>query len=330
MKVGLVGTGRMGAVHARMLARLPEAEQVLIADLDTARARAVAHEVGAKAVDTVGDLFATGLNAVVIAAATPAHDGLVRLAITHEVPVFCEKPLAADLAVTRKLVADLAATDVPVQVGFQRRFDAGYIAIRDAVRAGELGWLHTLRACTSDAAPPHASYLPTSGGIFRDCSVHDFDAIRFVTGRDVVEVYATGANRGDPCFAEASDVDTGVAVLTLDDGTLAVCTATRYNGAGYDVRLEACGAKGTLVAGLDERAPLTAVPVADRPRGLPYPGFLERFAAAYEAELRAFLHLAAGKAENPCTVEDSLAAMLVAEAATESRLTGKPVSIRTQ
>nr|AGS49703.1 inositol 2-dehydrogenase [uncultured bacterium esnapd14] len=318
----------MGTVHARILGGLPEADQVLIADLNAERARAVAQEVGAKAVETVADLFGEGLDAVVIAAATTAHDGLVRLAISHRVPVFCEKPLAADLAATRALVADLDAVDTPVQVGFQRRFDPGYVAIRDAVRSGELGWLHTLRACTSDAAPPHASYLPTSGGIFRDCSVHDFDAIRFVTGRDVVEVYATGANRGDPCFTEASDVDTGMALLTLDDGTLAVCTATRYNGAGYDVRLEACGSKGTLVAGLDDRAPLRAAPPAGGPVGVAYAGFLERFASAYEAELRTFLRVAAGEEQCPCTPQDSLAAMLVADAATESRVTGRPVAIQ--
>ncbi|GIH03460.1 myo-inositol 2-dehydrogenase [Rhizocola hellebori] len=317
----------MGMVHARMLGRLPEAEQILIADLDPARAQAVADEIGAKAVATVDDLFASGLDAIVVAAVTPAHDGLVRRAVGHRVPVFCEKPLAADLASSRALVADLAATDVPVQVGFQRRFDPGYLAIRDAVRAGELGWLHTLRACTSDAAPPHASYVPTSGGIFRDCSVHDFDAIRFVTGREVVEVYATGANRGDAFFTEASDVDTGMALLTLDDGTLAVCTATRYNGAGYDVRLEVCGSKNTLVAGLDDRAPLIAAPASSQPTGEPYPGFLERFALAYEAELRAFLRVAAGQAQAECTAHDSLAAMLIAEAATESRITGKPVAV---
>lgn len=328
MKVGLIGVGRMGMVHARTLGRLPEAEQILIADLDVVRAQAVADEIGAKVAATVGDLFAAGLDAVVVAAATPAHDGLVRQAVSHRVPVFCEKPLAADIASTRALVADQAETGIPIQVGFQRRFDPGYLAIRDAVRAGELGWLHTLRACTSDAAPPHASFVPSSGGIFRDCSVHDFDAIRFVTGREVVEVYATGANRGEAFFAEASDVDTGMALLTLDDGTLAVCTATRYNGAGYDVRLEVCGSRNTLVAGLDDRSPLTAAPSSGRPSGQPYPGFLERFALAYEAELRAFLRVATGQAQSQCTTDDSLAAILIAEAATESRITGKPVAIQ--
>jgi myo-inositol 2-dehydrogenase/D-chiro-inositol 1-dehydrogenase len=149
-----------------------------------------------------------------------------------------------------------------------------------------------------------------------------------VTGREVVDVYATGANRGEAFFADAGDVDTAAAVLTLDDGTLAVCTATRYNGAGYDARLEACGSAGTMVAGLDEHAPLPTAPPSAWPGGTPYPGFLDRFAVAYDAELRAFLEVAAGRAANPCTPEDALRALLVAEAATRSRRTGCRVYVR--
>src|SRR5262249_5854976 len=161
------------------------------------------------------------------------------------------------------------------------RFDAGYQEVRRAVAEGRLGWLHTLRACTSDPLPPPAGYLPASGGIFRDCSVHDYDVVRWVTGREVVEVYATGANRGEEFFAAADDVDTGVPLLTLDDGTLAVCTATRYNGAGYDVRLEVCGSAGTLVAGLTDEVPLVSAEGADWPAGEPHPGFMARFRDAY-------------------------------------------------
>jgi myo-inositol 2-dehydrogenase / D-chiro-inositol 1-dehydrogenase len=328
MRVGLIGVGRIGMVHAQTLVGLAGVEAVLIADLEPDHARRAAGTVGAQAVGSVADLFAAGLDAVVIAAPTPAHDELVRLAIAARVPVFCEKPIAADLPSTRALVADLARAPVPLQVGFQRRFDPGYRGIREAVAAGKLGWLHTLRACTSDPAPPPASYIAGSGGIFRDCSVHDFDAIRFVTGREVVDVYATGANRGEEFFAEAGDVDTAAALLTLDDGTLAVCTATRYNGAGYDVRLEACGSAGTAVAGLDEHAPLPTAPPSAWPNGAPYPGFLQRFATAYEAELEAFLEVAAGRAESLCTAEDALRALLVAEAATRSRITGRRVDLR--
>jgi myo-inositol 2-dehydrogenase/D-chiro-inositol 1-dehydrogenase len=327
MRIGLIGVGRIGMVHARTLRGIEEVESVTIADLDQARARAAAAQVGARAVDSVADLFAAGTEAVVIAAPTPVHTELIRLALAHRVPVFCEKPIAGDLPATRALVADVAAAGIPLHVGFQRRFDAGYVAVREAVAAGKLGWLHTLRACTSDPAPPHADYIPGSGGIFRDCSVHDFDAVRFVTGREVATVYATGANRGAGFFAAAGDVDTGAALLTLDDGTLAVCTATRYNGAGYDARLEACGSVGTLVAGADEHAPLPSALPSSWPPGRPYAGFLERFGAAYEAELRAFVDVAAGRAQTPCTAAEALAALLVAEAAERSRRAGRAVTI---
>jgi myo-inositol 2-dehydrogenase/D-chiro-inositol 1-dehydrogenase len=327
MRIGLIGVGRIGMVHARTLRGIEEVESLTIADLDPARARAAAAQVGALAVDSVADLFAAGIDAVVIAAPTPVHTELIRMALARRLPVFCEKPIAGDLPGTRALVADVAATGIPLHVGFQRRFDAGYVAVREAVAAGKLGWLHTLRACTSDPAPPHADYLPGSGGIFRDCSVHDFDAVRFVTGREVASVSATGANRGAAFFADAGDVDTGAALLTLDDGTLAVCTATRYNGAGYDVRLEVCGSAGTLVAGLDEHAPLPAAPPSSCPPGRPYAGFLERFGAAYEAELRTFVDVAAGRVQTPCTAAEALAALLVAEAAQRSWLAGRAVTI---
>src|SRR6266542_1727785 len=297
MRIGLVGIGRIGAFHAETLAGLPEVGGLVLTDPDQARAQSVAEKVGAQLVPDVTALLATGVDGVVIAAPTPAHAELIRRAATTGLPVFCEKPIAPDVAGTRAVLAEVATANIPLQMGFQRRFDAGYQAVRAAVQAGGLGWLHTLRACTADPAPPHADYIPTSGGIFRDCSVHDFDIIRWVTGREVTEVYATGANRGAAFFAEAGDVDTGVAVLTLDDGSLAVCTATRYNGAGYDVRLEACGSAGTLVAGLDDHAPLASAEGAAWPAGRPYSG------------------------------KDALEALLVAEAADRSRHERRPVRI---
>jgi myo-inositol 2-dehydrogenase/D-chiro-inositol 1-dehydrogenase len=327
MRMGLVGTGRIGAFHAETLTGLPGVDQLVLTDADTARAQAVGDKVGAEVVPGVAALLASTVDGVVIAAPTSAHADLIRQAAAAGVAVFCEKPVAPDVAGTRAVLADVAAAGVPLHVGFQRRFDAGYRAVREAVHSGRLGWLHTLRACTADPAPPHASYIPTSGGIFRDCSVHDFDAIRFVTGREVVQVYATGANRGERFFADAGDVDTAVAVLTLDDGTLAVCAATRYNGAGYDVRLEVCGSAGTLVAGLDDGAPLVSAEGAPWPAGHPYDGFMERFRAAYVAELAAFCEVAAGRAESPCTGAEALAALLVAEAADRSRHEGRPVDV---
>ncbi|HEX6074313.1 MAG TPA: Gfo/Idh/MocA family oxidoreductase [Micromonosporaceae bacterium] len=328
MRVALIGAGRIGGLHAATLRHLPEVESLLIADADAELAQSVAAAVGADAAGNVDVALKSDLDAVVIAAATSAHPELVHLALDARLPVFCEKPVAPDLPGTRDVIAHVAASGAPLHVGFQRRFDAGYRTVREAIRSGRLGWVHTLRACTSDAAPPAASYLPGSGGIFRDCLVHDFDVIRWITGREVVEVYATGANKGDPCFAAAGDVDTAAALLTLDDGTLATVTATRYNGAGYDVRLEACGSLGSVAAGLDDRTPLdSAEPGVNRPAGQPYQTFLDRFHEAYVAELHAFTEMAAGRIDSPCTAEDALEALLVAEAADRSRREGRPVRV---
>lgn len=334
MRVALIGAGRIGGLHAATLRDLPEVEALLIVDADAALARSVAAAVGADAVGDVDVAFKADLDAVVIAAATAAHPELVHMALDARLPVFCEKPVASDVAGTREVVAHAAASGTPLHVGFQRRFDVGYRAVREAIRSGRLGWVHTLRACTSDAAPPATSYLRGSGGIFRDCLVHDFDAIRWVTGREVVEVYATGANRGDPGIAEAGDVDTAAAVLTLDDGTIATVTATRYNGAGYDVRLEACGSRDSVVAGLDDRTPLRRAEAGSGRAGPgrgdaagPYQSFLDRFRDAYLAELRAFTEMAAGRIASPCTAAEALEALLVAEAADLSRREHRPVRV---
>jgi myo-inositol 2-dehydrogenase/D-chiro-inositol 1-dehydrogenase len=330
MRVGLIGAGRIGALHAETLVGLDAVDALLIADADQARAGQVATKVGERAVAVAGvpDMFAAGLDAVVVAAPTFAHAELIGEAVRVGVPVLCEKPVAPDVAGTRAVLDLVASAGVPLQVGFQRRFDAGCLAVRDAVRSGRLGWLHTVRSCTSDPVPPAASYIATSGGLFRDCGVHDYDLVRWVTGREVVSVFATGANRGADFFAAADDVDTAAAVLTLDDGTLAVCTATRYNGAGYDVRLEVCGSTGTMVAGLDEHSPLVSTNGGPAwPVGQAYAGFADRFRDAYVAELSAFLELAAGRADNPCDGVEALAALLVAEAADLSWREGRPVTV---
>lgn len=326
MRIGLVGAGRIGACHAETLTGLPAVETVVITDPDRDRAVAMADKTGARRADSLDELI-DGVDAIVIATPTDTHAALIRRVVAAGLPIFCEKPVATDLADTRTLLAEVADAGIELQVGFQRRFDAGYVALRDAVRGGRLGTVHTLRACTSDPAPPPAAYVAGSGGIFRDCAVHDFDAVRWVTGREIVEVYATGANTGADYFAAAGDVDTAVSVLTLDDGTLSVCTATRYNGAGYDVRLEACGSGGTLVAGLTDRAPLLPADPVAPVETAPYQGFADRFADAYAAELTAFTELVAGHRDNPCTGADALAVLLVAEAADRSRREHRPVAV---
>jgi myo-inositol 2-dehydrogenase / D-chiro-inositol 1-dehydrogenase len=326
MRIGLAGVGRIGAFHAGTLYRHPAVDSVIVADADAGRAREVAAGLGAEAVETADELLDSGLDALVIATATDAHPEFILRGIKAGLPVFCEKPVAPDIRGTLEVMAHASAA--PVQIGFQRRFDAGYAATRAAIQSGRLGWLHTLRATTLDPAPPPPQYVASSGGLYRDCSVHDFDIIRWVTGREITEVYAIGTNRGASFFRDAGDVDTMGAVLTLDDGTIALVSNTRYNAAGYDVRLEVLGSAGSISAGLDDRMPLrSAEPGAAFPAGMPYAQFFDRFADAYRAELAAFVTMAAHGGPSPCTMSDALAAFYVAEACEQSRARHEPVGV---
>lgn len=329
MKIGLAGAGRIGTLHARALDDLEAVGTVVVADADPGRAQDLADRLGsATAADSVDALFDSGLDGLVVAAATDAHAGLVFRAVAAGLPVFCEKPIAPDLLGTFQVVREAQRSGVPVQVGFQRRFDAGHAAAREAVISGRLGWLHTVRSCTLDPAPPPPDYVPHSGGLFRDCVIHDVDGIRFVTGREVVEVFAAGANRGEAYFRESGDVDTGAALLTLDDGTIAMVSATRYNAAGYDVRLEVFGSKDSVAAGLDDRTPLTPLPErTSAGSGTPYGGFMERFAEAYAAELAAFTEVITGRRESPCPPGEALEAFYVTEACEISRRERRVVKI---
>jgi myo-inositol 2-dehydrogenase/D-chiro-inositol 1-dehydrogenase len=326
MRIGVAGVGRIGAFHARTLSGM--VERLVLADAVPERAAAVAAELGVEHVDSPADLFTADIDGLVIAAATDAHATLILGSVDAGIPVFCEKPVAPDVAGTRAVLDKMRSSPVPVQIGFQRRYDAGFTAARAAVASGELGWVHTLRAGTLDPAPPSPEYVATSGGLFRDCSVHDFDAIRWVTGQEVTEVYALGANLGAAFFRDVGDVDTAGALLTLTGGGLAHVAATRYNAAGYDVRLEVLGSQQSISVGLDDRLPLrSAEPGVNFPAGAPYPMFMDRFHAAYVAELADFATIVAGDAQPSCTVSDALEAFLVAEACELSRAEHRPVRV---
>ncbi|MFE9724046.1 Gfo/Idh/MocA family oxidoreductase [Streptomyces sp. NPDC005794] len=326
MRIGLIGTGRIGSFHAGVLARHPGVAGLVVTDPDGVRAAQVAARTGSTAVASAEEVLGAGVDAVVITSATSAHADLIGRAARAGLPAFCEKPIALDLAGTLGALREVERAGSVLQLGFMRRFDAGYAAARAAVRGGALGRLHTVRATTSDPAPPPAAYLPLSGGLFRDCLVHDFDILRWVTGREVTEVYATGSDAGPAMFREAGDVDTAAALLTLDDGTLATATATRCNGAGYDVRMELAGEQDQIAVGFDDRTPLTsAEPQGPPAPAKPWPGFLERFAPAYEAELDAFLRVVDGGLPNPCDGREALHALRVAEACELSREQHRPV-----
>jgi myo-inositol 2-dehydrogenase / D-chiro-inositol 1-dehydrogenase len=318
MRVGLLGLGRIGAFHAATLSGL--ADELVIFDADSIRADEIAGRLSAR----VGDAF--DADAVVIATPTSTHAELLMEACRRGVPAFCEKPAAPSVGETMQVLDVVRDSGTMVQIGFQRRFDAGYEAARAAVRKGELGDLHRVHLLTADPRPPEPGYIPLSGGIFRDCHVHDFDILRWVTGREVETVYATGSNRGADFFADAGDVDTCAALLTMDDGTLVTLQGSRYNGHGYDVRMELAGTERTWSVGLDHRVPLHSTEGLT-PQDDPWPDFQARFEAAYTKELTVFLDAVRNGAPSPCPVEDALAALRVAEAAETSRQEGRPVRL---
>ena len=273
------------------------------------------------------DLFGK-VGAVVIASSTDTHAELIHASVDAGLPTFCEKPISLDLESTRSVVEHVRRSGITLQMGFQRRFDPGFRAASEIVLGGGLGNLYLVRMAGHDPAPPHESYIPQSGGIFRDFSVHDFDALRFVTGREVEEVYADGSVIGFPVFASYDDVDTAVATVRLRGGALGVLSVNRHDPRGYDIRMELIGSEDAIAVGWDERMPLRSVePGMPPPPAEAWSNFRQRFEPAYRAELAAFLEVAAGRRQNPCTPEDALEALRVAVACDLSRAEHRPVRL---
>jgi len=326
MKIALVGAGRIGQLHGRLVAAQPDVE-LIVSDVDAARAREAAEAIGGRVAASPEEALDTA-DAVLVTASTDAHARLVSMAVDRRLPVFCEKPLAFDLDETVALVDKIEAAGATVQVGFQRRFDPAYREARRMVESGELGTVYLVRLIAHDHEPPPDAYIPISGGLFRDSSIHDFDALRWVTGQEVTELYAAGAVRGFPIFERYDDVDTGAVILELADGTLAVLGQTRHDPRGYDIRMEVVGSKDSVAVGLGDRTPLRSLE-ADA-RALPGPAwtsFLTRFETAYRTELLAFLRVVRGEIASPCTARDALQAMRIAVAAARSRAEHRPVRL---
>ncbi|MFF3374922.1 Gfo/Idh/MocA family oxidoreductase [Streptomyces sp. NPDC002680] len=328
MRIGILGLGRIGAFHAETLSGLDAVDSLVVSDPFAEAAKAAAERFGAQVADSPEALLAAGVDGVVVAAATDAHPSLILAAVEAGIPVFCEKPVARSMAEGVAVLNAVKDSGVEIQIGYQRRFDAGFTAARNAVQSGELGLLHSIRQTTLDPAPPPAAYIAASGGIFRDCSVHDFDVLRWVTGREVTEVYAVGGNRGADYIKEAGDADTTGAILTLDDGTIAVVSNSRHNARGYDVRMDLHGFKDSISVGLEDKLPLRSVePGVTFPAGVPHDFFMDRFIPAYRAELTAFTEVVAGTRTSPCTVAEALEAGWIADACTLSLQEHRPVRI---
>ena len=328
MKIGLIGAGRIGAFHAQTLSSAPGLESLWITDADPARAESVAGAVGA---NTAADAAALArrVDALVVATATDTHPDLIVLGAEAGLPIFCEKPISLDLDTTDRVLERVARAGVALQIGFQRRFDPGFAEARRLVASGELGRLYAARLGTHDPEPAPQPILKASGGLFRDLMIHDFDIIRWTSGLEVVEVYATGAVlTGDEGFARLGDVDTAVAILRLEGGPMAVLSGLRHNPRGYDVRLELYGSRDSVAAGMGSRAPLRLLDDhGDSRDEHEYRNFLDRFGSAYRDELNAFLRVARGEIDSPCSGEDARETLRVSLAAMRSLREKRPVAL---
>lgn len=326
MRVGLIGAGRIGVFHGRTLSDHPEVTGVVVTDPLLERAEALAAEIGAQVASDAGDMIGR-IDAMVVAAATDVHAEMMLLAADAGIPVFCEKPIAVDLETTDEVVGRIRTSGVPAQIGFQRRFDAGYRAAKDLVDTGGLGHLYSLRTTTHDYEPPPPGYHDT--GIFRDTQIHDFDIIRFVTSQEATSVYADGHTVMTDEFGDDRPVDTGVVVLSLSEGTRAIMSGIRHDPVGHDVRMELFGVRDSVSVGLEPQLPLRSVEPGVPGPAQPTPKtFLDRFAPAYREEIGAFIDVAQGRITSPCTPADAREALRIAIACDVSRAEHRPVEMR--
>jgi myo-inositol 2-dehydrogenase / D-chiro-inositol 1-dehydrogenase len=325
MRVGVLGLGRMGVRRAELLSRHAAVEELIVANRSESRGREIAQALGATWLP-IAEALDASLDAAVVATATATHGEIVAALVGRSIPVLCEKPLAVTVGESRGLAQLIEDTGVPVQMGFQRRHDPAYRDAHDAVASGALGTLYSLRLAAHDAEPSPEDYIPTSGGIFRDMHVHDFDLVRWVTGEEVVQVFATGSVRHWERFARHDDVDTTAIALRTESGVPVAVTGARHDPLGYDSRAEVFGSEDSLTVGLTPHSPLRAVE-GGVPRAPSPVGFLDRFEDAFRAETDAFVAVARNLARNPCTPEDAVQALRIAEACDRSRRERRAVAL---
>ncbi|MDW8352441.1 MAG: inositol 2-dehydrogenase [Anaerolineae bacterium] len=325
--VAFIGVGRMGLTHLRNLAAIPDVRVVVVADAkrETAeQGRAIAR--AERATDDVeGAITDPAVDAVVIVTPTATHAHLIEIAANAGKAIWCEKPIALDLDETQRIVALVSEKNVPMQIGFMRRFDPGYRAARQKIESGELGRIETFRALSRDTYPPALKFLKSSGGIFLDMAVHDFDLARYLVG-EVEEVEAWGAVLIDERFREADDVDTAVTLLRFADGALGVVETARRSAWGYDIRTEVAGALGKVVVEASQKTPMTF----SRRFGYEadhFESFPDRFEAAYRLELEAFFDALRTRRPPSPGPNDALETQRLALAAARSWRERRPVRV---
>ena len=320
--IAVIGAGRIGRIHARNVAAHPGARLLGIADPDASAAAALA-EATASRVLSLDEAFAA--QAVLIASPTPTHAGFIERAAAAGRAVFCEKPVDLDAARARACIQAADRAGIPLMIGFNRRFDPHFAALKSALAAGEIGALEVLAITSRDPSPPPPSYVAASGGLFRDMAIHDLDMARFLLAEEITEVFAAASCLVDPGIGAAGDVDTALITLRTASGRLCSISNSRRASYGYDQRIEAHGATGLLRAGNVPVTTLERAGAGGFTTAVAQPFFLERYAEAYRAELDAFVTaLATGRAPTP-NGQDGLAALLLADAAEASLRSGKAV-----
>ncbi|MFJ8951380.1 inositol 2-dehydrogenase [Streptomyces sp. NPDC102340] len=328
LRLALFGSGRIGQVHARSVATHPDIDLAVIADPFVEGARRLAAETGTKAVADPEEVFAEAdLDGVVIASPTSTHVDLITRSRAHGLAVLCEKPIDLDIDTVLECRDKLGDTTSPIMLGFNRRFDPHFAAVRGRVAAGEIGTLEQLTIISRDPAPAPVDYIAGSGGIFRDMTIHDLDMARFFVP-DIVEVTAVGSNVFSDDIKRYDDYDSVVVTLRGRGGELITITNSRHCAYGYDQRLEAFGSTGMLSAGnVTETTVRKFGSEGTEGAGPCLPFFLERYAEAYRAELDAFAHSI--RTGEPCTpgFDDGVTALVLANAAEESARTGRTVTV---
>ncbi|HTO02074.1 MAG TPA: inositol 2-dehydrogenase [Opitutus sp.] len=321
------GAGRIGAVHAANIADSGNTTLRYVVDVDLTAAKALAKKHGAEVVSAADALADPAIDAVIIASSTDTHADLIMASAKAGKAIFCEKPIDLSLNRVDECLAVVKQTGVPMLVGFNRRFDPSFRALRARIDQGAIGKVEQVIISSRDPGLPPISYLKVSGGQFRDMTIHDFDMARWLLGEEPVEVFAYGSCLVDTAVGEIGDTDSVMVMMKTASGRLCHINNSRRASYGYDQRIEVHGSKGRIMAG---NHATTTVEVADGNAvsvDKPLSFFLERYAAAYQTELAAFVDAVVNKKPMPVGAEDGRQAIVLAEAAAESMKSGKSVKL---
>lgn len=327
IKFAQFGAGFIGKIHAANIAKHPRAELTYIYDIYPAAAEELAAKLSAKVASSPDEIWASDVDAVLIASSTNTHADLLSGAIQAGKPIYCEKPIDLDIHRVKAVVQQAQQTDMPILVGFSRRFDANHLGIRKAFHDGEIGKLEMMHITSRGPQPPPLSYIKVSGGQLRDQTIHFFDMLRWLAGEDPVEVYATGAALIDPAIGEAGDVDTSMLILKLASGALCHIDCSRRADYGYDERVELFGSKGMAVSRRKPRREVTFYKGESVISDGMHPGWFERMEPTFYQALDAFIRKLEGEETDYPNLMDGLKAQMIAEAAIESLQTNMPVKI---